>query len=432
MKRFVKIIDYLSLFIFNRLMGINWLESLIISFMIFLAIYAFRVYDVENMKSMNETFIRTLAGSMVSFIGVSFFAIFFDYSIWYVFFWNLIFSIFYISILHKIEYHFYEKYAPEKRYLVIGRENEIGHILNEITKATNGKYKFLKFINPSPKPLLMIIDHDFEKPKNKGIFKYFNTKKLNSIVITDPKLEKLVSDEVEHFKKQGIKIEYLPNLTEKFLKRIPLEVFDRFREYYSVTFDGIYETPAKRVLDIFISSIALIILSPFMLLIALLIFIEDGKPIVFSQDRVGLDESIFEMHKFRSMKNKKNIEAKFATDEQDRVLKIGKIIRPSRLDEILQFYDILRGVMSFVGPRPEQVKFVEEYNKLIPSYYARHKLKSGLTGWAQIMYQYSSSLEETRIKLSYDLYYVKNRNLLMDLQIILKTFEAVFWKRGAI
>jgi lipopolysaccharide/colanic/teichoic acid biosynthesis glycosyltransferase len=124
--------------------------------------------------------------------------------------------------------------------------------------------------------------------------------------------------------------------------------------------------------------------------------------------------------------------AKFATDEQDRILKTGKIIRQIRLDEILQFYDILKGDMSFVGPRPEQIKFVEEYNELIPFYWARHKLKPGLTGWAQIMYKYSSNLEEVKTKLSYDLYYVKNSNIFLDVNIVFKTIEAVFWKRGAV
>jgi lipopolysaccharide/colanic/teichoic acid biosynthesis glycosyltransferase len=169
------------------------------------------------------------------------------------------------------------------------------------------------------------------------------------------------------------------------------------------------------------------------LILSLIIRIEDGKPVIYTQERIGLNNEKFIMHKFRSMKNDtQTSNAKFATDEQDRILKIGKIIRPIRLDEILQFYDILKGDMSFVGPRPEQIKFVEEYNELIPFYWARHKLKPGLTGWAQIMYKYSSNLEEVKTKLSYDLYYVKNRDIFLDVNIIFKTVEAVFWKRGAV
>ena len=228
-------------------------------------------------------------------------------------------------------------------------------------------------------------------------------------------------------------IEYLPNMAEKYLNRIPIEVAQKFKEYYEVIFNNVTEHPSKRFLDIIISSIALAILSPVILILSIIILIEDGKPVVYKQQRIGLNEEKFTMHKFRSMKNRANQnEVKFATDEQDRILKIGKIIRPIRLDEILQFYDILIGKMSFVGPRPEQIQLVEEYNELIPFYWARHKLKPGLTGWAQIMYKYSASLEETKMKLSYDLYYIKNRDIFLDLNIIIKTIEAVFWRRGAV
>ncbi|RLI45420.1 sugar transferase, partial [Candidatus Bathyarchaeota archaeon] len=131
------------------------------------------------------------------------------------------------------------------------------------------------------------------------------------------------------------------------------------------------------------------------------------------------------------MKNGKNDAPKFADDEQHRVLKIGRLIRPFRLDETLQFWDILKGEMSIVGPRPEQLEFAKKFMKTIPFYWARHRIKPGLTGWAQIMYKYASSAEETQEKLSYDLYYVKNRNILLDLDILLRTVEAMLWKRGA-
>ncbi|MDO7975863.1 exopolysaccharide biosynthesis polyprenyl glycosylphosphotransferase [Oceanotoga teriensis] len=431
MKRLVKILDFILFFIFNLTIGLNPLTSLIISSIFLIGIYAFRTYDTETMNSLNETIIRVIAGNFVSIIGITLFHSILGYSISKVFLYNFIFNIILIPTIHKIEYMIYIKKAPEKRYLVIGRKNEIGHILDEISKKTHGKYKFVKYINPSAEKLIEILTDEFDFENNR-ILNTISTNKLNSIVVTDPKLENLVFDNIKELKRRGIKIEYLPNMSEKHLKRIPLEVFDRFNEYYRVTFENVRETPTKRILDMLISSVALVILSPFMLIIALMIFFEDKLPIIFTQERVGLHEESFKMHKFRNMKNRKNEEAKFATDEQDRVLKIGKIIRPIRLDETLQFYDILRGAMSFVGPRPEQVKFVEEYNEMLPQYYARHKLKTGLTGWAQIMYQYSATLEQTKVKLSYDLYYVKNRNILLDLQIILKTFEAVVWKRGAV
>jgi len=285
--------------------------------------------------------------------------------------------------------------------------------------------RFVQYINPSPVTL--------EKLVSEGKSAKEHTAKIHGIVVADPKLEKEVKPQIERYKSEGLEIQYLPTVAEKYLKRIPIEVAQEFKEYYEVIFNNVKEYPAKRFIDILISSIALVILSPVILILSIIIRIEDGKPVVYKQERVGLNEEKFTMHKFRSMKNTpQENDAKFATDEQDRILKIGKITRPIRLDEILQFYDILIGNMSFVGPRPEQIKFVEEYNELIPFYWARHKIKPGLTGWAQIMYKYSASLEEAKTKLSYDLYYVKNRDIFLDLNIIIKTIEAVLWKRGAV
>lgn len=325
--------------------------------------------------------------------------------------------------MHKIEYKIYEKTMPVKNYLVIGRKEEIGHIMQEISEKTLNKIQFTQYINPNPTTLEEIIKQNGQT----------TSRIIHGIVITDPELEKTVKPQLQHYKKEGMDIEYLPNMTEKYLNRIPIEVAQKFKEYYEVIFNNVTEHPSKRFLDIIISSIALVILSPVILILSIIILIEDGKPVVYKQQRIGLNEEKFTMHKFRSMKNKTNQnEVKFATDEQDRILKIGKITRPIRLDEILQFYDILIGNMSFVGPRPEQIQLVEEYNELIPFYWARHKLKPGLTGWAQIMYKYSASLEETKMKLSYDLYYIKNRDIFLDLNIIIKTIEAVFWRRGAV
>jgi len=312
---------------------------------------------------------------------------------------------------------------PVKNYLVIGRKEEIGHIMQEISDKTLHKIQFTQYINPNPTTLEEIIKQNGQTTSHI----------IHGIVITDPQLEKTVKPQIQNYKEEGMEIEYLPNMAEKYLKRIPIEVAQKFKDYYEVIFNNVKEHPSKRFLDVIISTIALVILSPIILILSILILIEDGKPVVYKQERVGLNGEKFTMHKFRSMKNKTDQnEAKFAIDEQDRILKIGKIMRPIRLDEILQFYDILIGKMSFVGPRPEQIQLVEEYNELIPFYWARHKLKPGLTGWAQIMYKYSASLEETKIKLSYDLYYVKNRDIFFDLNIIIKTIEAVIWRRGAV
>ena len=399
--------------------------AIISSLIIYLGIYSFRVYDTQTMKSYTESLIKTTVGTLISFILILILYFFLSkYFNRYFFLSNLLFTILILPILHKIEYNIYEKSMPVKNYLVIGKKEEIGHIMQEISEKTLNKIRFTQYINPNPITLDEIIKQNDQQTKSQII---------HGIVITDPELEKHVKPQIQHYKEEGMEIEYLPNMAEKYLNRIPIEVAQKFKEYYEVIFNNVTEHPSKRFLDIIISSIALVILSPVILILSIIILIEDGKPVVYKQQRIGLNEEKFTMHKFRSMKNKTNQnEVKFATDEQDRILKIGKIIRPIRLDEILQFYDILIGKMSFVGPRPEQIQLVEEYNELIPFYWARHKLKPGLTGWAQIMYKYSASLEETKMKLSYDLYYIKNRDIFLDLNIIIKTIEAVFWKRGAV
>ena len=398
--------------------------AIISSLIIYLGIYSFRVYDTQTMKSYTESLIKTTVGTLISFILILILYFFLNkYFNRYFFLYNLLFTIIILPILHKIEYKIYEKSMPVKNYLVIGRKEEIGHIMQEISEKTLNKIQFTQYINPNPTTLDEIIKQNGQTTSHI----------IHGIVITDPELEKSVKPQIQNYKEEGMDIEYLPNMAEKYLNRIPIEVAQKFKEYYEVIFNNVKEHPSKRFLDVIISTIALVILSPVILILSILILIEDGKPVVYKQQRVGLNGEKFTMHKFRSMKNKTDQnEAKFAIDEQDRILKIGKIMRPIRLDEILQFYDILIGKMSFVGPRPEQIPLVEEYNELIPFYWARHKLKPGLTGWAQIMYKYSASLEETKMKLSYDLYYVKNRDIFLDLNIIIKTIEAVFWRRGAV
>lgn len=438
--RFPKLIDLLILFLVNVLLfNYPWHVSLTISISLFLGLYAFRNYDIETMNSLNESVIRTFAGFLFGSIILLFlYPIFLEnYIDRFTFINNFIFSIIVFPILHKIEYKFYEKNIPPKRYLVIGRKNEIGHILDEIQEKSLNKLRFIDYINPSPVKLDELVNKGFTINEESKINKIlnFNHKnngsKYDAIFIADPKLEEKIKDKIEEYKNNGIEIKYLPHIAEKYLKRIPLEVIEKFKEYYLVIFEQEYESPVKRMIDIIGSLIALIIFSPFMLITTISILLEDGKPIIFKQNRIGKNEKPFTLYKFRSMKNIKTDSPKFVDDEKDRILKVGRIIRPIRIDETLQFLNILKGDMSIVGPRPEQIPFVKEFNIKIPYYYLRHRVKPGLTGWAQIMYKYASNDSEVKKKLSYDLYYVKNKNIWLDLKIMLLTLETMLGMRGA-
>ena len=398
--------------------------SLIASLIIYLGLYSFRVYDKDTMKSYTESLIRTLLGTIIGFVGVLILYFFLDeFFNRHFFSTNLLFTISLLPILHKVEYNTYEKYLPVRNYIVIGRRDEIGHIMDEISEKSMNKMRFVQYINPSPVIL--------EKAVSEGKSAKEQAAKIHGIIVADPELEKIVKPQIERYKSEGLEIQYLPNVAEKYLKRVPIEVIDKFREYYEVAFNNIAESVTKRILDIFVSSTLLVLYSPILLVVSICIFIEDGKPIIFKQTRVGKDGKFFDMVKLRSMRKQQTGEAKFAGQEKDRVLKIGKIIRPVRIDEVLQVVNIFKGEMSLIGPRPEQIAFDRQFEAEIPYYGYRKKLAPGITGWAQVMYQYAETKEEMMTKLSYDLYYVKNQNLLFDLKIILLTIEAVVFRRGA-
>ncbi len=414
LRKLTVFLDIGILLAFNIFVTRNILVSSFFSVMIVLGLYAFRTYDAEYLPSFNEQIIRVTSGTIFGFVGVLFFFyLYADQINRYNFIYNFLFSLAVFPAIHMATFYITKNNIKPTRYLVIGKKDKIYPILKEVEEKTYGKLIFSDFVNPTSIALEAGMEMN------------------DAILIADPKLAKEVKATIEKFKERGVQVIHLPTLIEKHLKRIPLEVAERFKEYYELAFENVNGSPAKRILDILVSSILLIIFSPIMLLIAIAILIEDGPPIVFKQERLGKDGKVFIMHKFRSMKNGKNDAPKFADDEQHRVLKIGRLIRPFRLDETLQFWDILKGEMSIVGPRPEQLEFAKKFMKTIPFYWARHRIKPGLTGWAQIMYKYASSAEETQEKLSYDLYYVKNRNILLDLDILLRTVEAMLWKRGA-
>nr|WP_312058854.1 sugar transferase [Fervidobacterium pennivorans] len=218
-------------------------------------------------------------------------------------------------------------------------------------------------------------------------------------------------------------------MAEKYLKRIPIEVIERFESYYMVEFSKLKEKRDFRIMDVVLSSLLLVLYSPVLLIASIWIYLEDGLPIVFKQLRVGKDGKPFEMVKLRSMR--KSGQQKHRIDEEHRILKVGKFIRPFRIDEALQFWNILKGDMSLVGPRPMWVVLDDEYSTKLPYYGFRKLVRPGITGWAQIKFAYENGLEDMKIKLSYDLYYVKNKSFWLDLKILLQTPEAVIFRRGA-
>lgn len=189
---------------------------------------------------------------------------------------------------------------------------------------------------------------------------------------------------------------------------------------------------AKRGIDIGAALLGLILMSPFILLVALSIWLETGKPILFRQERTGLRGRPFQMLKFRSMvHNAEENGPSWAVQNDHRITRVGRFIRTARLDELPQLFNVLRGEMSLVGPRPERPVFCQMLEENIPLYGQRHSVRPGITGWAQIKYQYGASIEEAKTKLEYDLFYIKHLSVLLDVAILFETAKVMLYGRGA-
>ncbi|HJS20305.1 MAG TPA: sugar transferase, partial [Anaerolineales bacterium] len=240
-----------------------------------------------------------------------------------------------------------------------------------------------------------------------------------------------ILDAQEH----GVDVTRMPMLYEEMTSRVPVHhlesdwIIRSFVDELHVS--GFYEL-TKRLLDIVGGLFGLLIFAILIPFLALAIWVDTGSPIFYSQDRLGRGGRKFKIYKFRSMRRDADMEGSpFTTMENDpRVTRVGGFLRRTRLDELPQFWSVLRGEMSLVGPRAERPGLVNEYQKQIPFYRARLLVKPGLTGWAQINYGYVSSVTETVVKLEYDLYYIKHRTLAMDVSIILRTIGTVLRRTG--
>jgi sugar transferase (PEP-CTERM system associated) len=232
----------------------------------------------------------------------------------------------------------------------------------------------------------------------------------------------------------GIQVFDLSTYFEKMLGQIRI---DHVRAGWLIFGDGfhqgVYRTIAKRVFDLACAVFLLIVTLPLMLLTALAIALESKGPILYRQERVGRDGRTFEVLKFRSMRRdaEHDGQPKWAASRDDRITAVGSIIRRFRIDELPQLINVLRGDMSLVGPRPERPFFVDRLLQETPYYAVRHSVKPGLTGWAQVRFEYGATMEDSLEKLQYDLYYVKNHSLFLDLVIVFETIGVVLSGKGA-
>ena len=245
---------------------------------------------------------------------------------------------------------------------------------------------------------------------------------------------KLPVEELLRAKMAGIRVEDATTTYERVTGKL---LIDDLRPSFLIFSDGFRVSRAsrlmKRTLDLALSLVLAILAFPLMVLTALIVLLEDGRPVLYRQERVGENGRTFTLSKFRSMRKdaEKGGKPIWAKDGDNRVTRIGRFIRKTRLDELPQLWNVVRGDMSFVGPRPERPFFVDQLSKEIPFYQQRHAVKPGLTGWAQVKYRYGSSLEDAMEKLRYDLYYIKHLSVFFDLTIVFDTVKVVLFRKGA-
>jgi exopolysaccharide biosynthesis polyprenyl glycosylphosphotransferase len=232
----------------------------------------------------------------------------------------------------------------------------------------------------------------------------------------------------------GVRFDQLPAVYEEFTGKIAV---DNLRPSWLIFSEGFRKTRVqlalKRALDVTCAALGLLLAAPLVGLVALAVRLSSPGPIFYHQDRVGQRGRVFTVHKFRSMRDDAEAAtgAVWASADDPRVTAVGRFLRRSRLDELPQLWNVLRGDMSMVGPRPERPEFVSQLTLQIPFYGIRHSVRPGVTGWAQVSYTYGASVEDALEKLQFDLFYMKHMNLAFDVFVLFSTIKTVLLRRGA-
>lgn len=316
--------------------------------------------------------------------------------------------------------------------LVLGTGPFASEIAQEIEGPHDSAYKIISFIgdtevafNPHHVPI---------SAKIPDIAGYCREQDIELIIIAlDDRRKKTPTKELLSCKLNGIRVKQGVDFYESITGKLPVERVDPSGIFFSDGFTlGRWPNTLKRILDICLAIFGIIISLPVTIISAIIIKLESPGPVFYHQERVGRRGKTFKVIKFRSMRQDAEKDgAVWAMQNDTRVTHFGKFIRKLRIDEIPQMFNVLRGEMSFVGPRPERPVFVDELSEKIPYYAIRHYIKPGITGWAQVCYPYGASVEDSLRKLEYDLYYMKNISIFMDLMIIFQTIKTVLFKKGA-
>ena len=292
--------------------------------------------------------------------------------------------------------------------------NYVGYISNNKSRATKyliGNYSQMEEIISKKEIDVLVIVKDIKSPGFKKYLKRIFDLKIN-----------------------GLKIINYEEFNEDIQKKIDINQINEEWLLQSNGFDILsneMQKNIKRGMDIILALTLMVFLSPLALITAIIIKIESKGPVIFKQTRIGENMKPFRVYKFRSMRmHDPKKHSRYTLDNDARVTKFGKFMRKTRIDELPQLWNILKGTMSFIGPRPEWDILAKDYARKINHYNLRHLIKPGITGWAQVMFPYGENLEDAKRKLEYDLYYLKHQDFMLDALIIIKTAKAVLFGKG--
>jgi len=352
-----------------------------------------------------------------------------------VFFVALIFLVLFLSLWRLLYYFILKNRILSEKLLIYGSGHLTRQVVNEIMDRPDSGYEIAGVIRQNNSKIEGLVPSVPLISMNGSL--YDLTTKLNAkkIVVTmDEKRGTLPTADLLCCKMKGVTIVEGETLYEELTGKLFVE---RLNPSWLIFSEGFRKSPltrfSKRLTGSVLAAFCIIITLPLAILAMITIKLDSPGPIFFRQTRLGEDGRTFQILKFRSMIN--NAEGvsgpRWATEKDERITRVGAILRKYRLDELPQMWNVLKGDMSFVGPRPERPEFVKSLSKQIPYYSERHTVKPGITGWAQVCYRYGSSVDDALEKLKYDLFYVKNMSMTFDLLIMLRTIKIVLMQTGA-
>lgn len=350
----------------------------------------------------------------------------------------IVIAFFMVGTIRPLFFYYVDRDVLKIRVLVLGAGDKAASIMQRMRRRVDRRgFRIVGYI-PLDTDTGVAIDEEKQIVLgNRSLLEVARESDVDEIVVAaDERRNGIPLNDLLDCKLHGVDVIDLLSFFEREQGKLPLDILRPDWLIYSDGFKrGIVRDVVKRMFDIVASILILGITWPFMAIAVLAIKIEEGRdaPLLYRQERIGYRGMAFGVFKFRSMRvdAEKAGVAQWATKNDSRVTRVGSIMRRTRIDELPQIFNVLCGDMSFVGPRPERPQFVAELAKEIPYYHERHAVKPGITGWAQVCYPYGASIEDSSQKQEFDLYYIKNHTIFLDMLILCQTAEVVLFGKGA-